>query len=737
MAATFSYAQAAKGIVATQAPTSETDTVSKSDEQNTGSSTETGDAVVSKPEASQEEKNAPVQEEKELELPATKTNGTGASPPSVDDSSAIAVPTDEEAKNTPNGTSEPTGEKQTQTSTTDKQNNGTEKSKEKSGSEKEKAEPPKELKAAPLPSVNIWQQRREAQDAKVKAVSSLKPTPTSTKTTSKTTSAASSISGDNQQEPVKTGNKKSENRRRGDGGKTRDESALPPVADSTMWPTPHVAQGEEKKKTQDKPEKAEKSPVMRSGKEKWMPVPYVPTAVFNTPLPSAARRGGRAARGGRDGARNGAPGAGAADKAQTAQGAQGAAKHAAPAERGRNEPNSARANSLPAPARRSNSADAGLADSRKAQVTDRSRGSKGADNAAAPAGKHGNSGEGSNRHQKTFTRNHDGAHKGGDQSARNAQGPADSQTGARTGSSHDRRFDNGPKSADFAGFNGDRKDKEFPRSERGRGSHRGRGGHSGYSGAQNTHFANNHSHNGFAHTKSFGFNDRHRPQPHGLGNGSRGHGMSMRSPSLPNSASMYNVYPFPTDINPVYAYPQMATGPMSAGPFQQQYMEPFSLMSMITMQLEYYFSVDNLCKDLFLRKHMDSQGFVSLVFIAGFKRIKTLTEDFELLRHVSRQLRYVESVQGEDGLDRLRPRERWEQWVLPMDQRDPAAQHQGPSLANIGKSDETAQSHVDGTTNGVPNGTAESPVSKTPLSSEAPEFSPANAMGGESESATV
>jgi la-related protein 1 len=159
------------------------------------------------------------------------------------------------------------------------------------------------------------------------------------------------------------------------------------------------------------------------------------------------------------------------------------------------------------------------------------------------------------------------------------------------------------------------------------------------------------------------------------------------------------------DMAAMYGYPHMPQAPMTAVPYQP-YMEQFSLMSMLSMQLyvlvlslppflllpvtepnfycaplsrEYYFSVDNLCKDLFLRKHMDSQGFVLLNVIANFKRIKSLTEDIELLRHVCRQLKAVEYRPGEDGFDRLRKRDKWEQWVLSMEMRDPSAQHDGPA----------------------------------------------------------
>jgi la-related protein 1 len=81
---------------------------------------------------------------------------------------------------------------------------------------------------------------------------------------------------------------------------------------------------------------------------------------------------------------------------------------------------------------------------------------------------------------------------------------------------------------------------------------------------------------------------------------------------------------------------------------------------------------------MFLRKHMDSQGFVFLGFIAGFNRIKQLTTDMELIKFVCYQSRTIEFRVGPDGRDRLRPREGWEKWVLAMPERDSAAQNDGP-----------------------------------------------------------
>lgn len=93
----------------------------------------------------------------------------------------------------------------------------------------------------------------------------------------------------------------------------------------------------------------------------------------------------------------------------------------------------------------------------------------------------------------------------------------------------------------------------------------------------------------------------------------------------------------------------------------------------------YYFSVENLCKDLYLRRHMDSQGFVSLALLAKFNRIKQLTNDIDLIRQACLHCQTIEYVHVE-GIDRVRAREGWQQWVLKMEERDSSAQNDGPSL---------------------------------------------------------
>jgi la-related protein 1 len=81
---------------------------------------------------------------------------------------------------------------------------------------------------------------------------------------------------------------------------------------------------------------------------------------------------------------------------------------------------------------------------------------------------------------------------------------------------------------------------------------------------------------------------------------------------------------------------------------------------------------------MYLRKQMDSKGFVFFSVISGFNRIKHLTTDPDLIKLVCYQSRNIEFRIGNDGKERLRLREGWEQWVLPMPQRESLAQNDGP-----------------------------------------------------------
>jgi hypothetical protein len=64
------------------------------------------------------------------------------------------------------------------------------------------------------------------------------------------------------------------------------------------------------------------------------------------------------------------------------------------------------------------------------------------------------------------------------------------------------------------------------------------------------------------------------------------------------------------------------------------------LITLVKRQIEYYFSDENLENDLFLRSKLDVEtGFVPLLVIASFNRVKLLTTDFNLI---------IESIRNSD-----------------------------------------------------------------------------------------
>jgi la-related protein 1 len=120
--------------------------------------------------------------------------------------------------------------------------------------------------------------------------------------------------------------------------------------------------------------------------------------------------------------------------------------------------------------------------------------------------------------------------------------------------------------------------------------------------------------------------------------------------------------------------------PMSAVPFQTPQYWDSVMFNMLRSQIEYYFSIENLCKDMYLRKRMDSQGFVPLHFIAAFKRVRELSGDggMTMVRAACELSTEIDYVVGEDDMERLRRRENWQQWLMNWEDRDEGARTNGP-----------------------------------------------------------
>ena len=90
----------------------------------------------------------------------------------------------------------------------------------------------------------------------------------------------------------------------------------------------------------------------------------------------------------------------------------------------------------------------------------------------------------------------------------------------------------------------------------------------------------------------------------------------------------------------------------------------------VRQQIEYYFSIANLVKDVFLRSKMNDEGWISLHVIASFNRVRMLTPDLAMIMEALLDSPTVE-LSGDSLF--IRPRAGHQQWILPESQRDASA----------------------------------------------------------------
>ncbi|EGW29872.1 uncharacterized protein SPAPADRAFT_57384 [Spathaspora passalidarum NRRL Y-27907] len=102
----------------------------------------------------------------------------------------------------------------------------------------------------------------------------------------------------------------------------------------------------------------------------------------------------------------------------------------------------------------------------------------------------------------------------------------------------------------------------------------------------------------------------------------------------------------------------------------------------LIQQLDYYFSLENLIRDVYLRKNMDGEGWVSLSLILEFKRVKIIINSIQnevegdvdaIILDAVKQCNNLEiKYSGEESSAKLedvqlRVKENYEQWLLPAE----------------------------------------------------------------------
>lgn len=505
----------------------------------------------------------------------------------------------------------------------------------------------------------------------------------------------------------------------------------PPPGDAMSWPAPESVLNEGKKKAPERVEKDDKdtSQAPKPHKEKWVHMPLEHSVVFDTPLPTA-RRGGKLPRGGREGSTRGGNITNASNGAekQTTPGVGTSASQTLPGsgqERGRGALNPATNNANVSKSKRASSAGpATPRDQRKLGDSTATEKRREFENGLAKLtqGNGNNSSNGNNakeaRRPSVPTPAKDSqpewttrvvpmngatnsVHSNTDEDKKNLGLASEAPVSPRAGGP-ERRSDGSIRPSESARDlpgNLPVRERGEGRPERGRGGYRGRGG-------PNHAFFNSNVPNGHGFTN--GQHGQYQPatpaKSHSTQESSSSHSQSSyyqpaqqygrqhrsnsRSQSIPHStpygrfsnghhSGAPHLANLETDMANEYGYQPGSNGIMSAFPYNP-YLE-IPVFGMVSMQMEYYFSVDNLCKDMYLRKQMDSQGFVFLSVLAKFNRIKQLTTVYAMIQQVCVNSPNIEYYDPRvDGIDRVRKRDGWQQWVMKMEDRDLSAQNDGP-----------------------------------------------------------
>lgn len=580
-----------------------------------------------------------------------------------------------------------------------------------------------ELAPAPVPAVNIWSQRMIQHAAKAKPQTAA-TTKSASATASRPAASAAPANGTKGKDGKKSASGadttdtngtsgKAANRRandttrpgaeqtrrnapRGARGADKDDKlatgnrdSLPSVHDATSWPTPESSAVTDDTKTKaatDKPDAADKDAADESSsknrKKGWVQIPFVPTVNFQTPIPTArSAKPKPSARAPRDPAsRNGTSNAAAADKSASAAASPVDNKQSSDAR----ETTKDAAGSATQASRQSNAQNA--APSKRA-AAEQANGHPRETRKPLPASL-------PEKPKEALAGQHQGQ---APKAAHTANGEFNGQSHQASHHSHGER--RGP----YAPKGGEHKDGH-PHSSRldQRGERPGRGGFRGGRGGgpQNQHMGHSYQPNGrvgsgASHSSSSNlpptaapFNPpSHQlpPSQHFYGNspGAPRHNgrASGRPQTTPQPPVSYGGRPQHRMYMPHSA--NMVPAEYQAQPFSFPSFNPYmdnELLHGLVLQVDYYFSVDNLCKDFFLRKQMNDQGFVPLATIAQFKRMSELAPSLDFIRAACEQSENLDYVVDQEQNEWIRSRQHWSTFVLVADERNEDARKPGPDM---------------------------------------------------------
>ncbi|CAM9272652.1 unnamed protein product, partial [Choristocarpus tenellus] len=82
------------------------------------------------------------------------------------------------------------------------------------------------------------------------------------------------------------------------------------------------------------------------------------------------------------------------------------------------------------------------------------------------------------------------------------------------------------------------------------------------------------------------------------------------------------------------------------------------MTEMAVRQIEFYFTVENLCRDIFMRSYMDEEGYIPIAFVANFPGVARFGVDLEDIKKGVLASEFMQVVDIEN--ETMRMREGWE-----------------------------------------------------------------------------
>jgi hypothetical protein len=83
-------------------------------------------------------------------------------------------------------------------------------------------------------------------------------------------------------------------------------------------------------------------------------------------------------------------------------------------------------------------------------------------------------------------------------------------------------------------------------------------------------------------------------------------------------------------------------------------------MAFVLFNSEYYFSVDNLVKDMWMRSHMNARGYIPITILVHFNRLRSLAAQPRLILLAARSSPLLKVKKWA-----IRARKDWYHWTFP------------------------------------------------------------------------